>query len=142
VPLNFHEDLKRAESIRGSSDRTFGLVIGLAFAVFGFSPLRHGGHIRVPLLALSGAFLAVALVRPSLLHEVNRAWTKLGLLLSKIVNPVVMTVLFFLVFAPVGILLRMLGKDPLRLKLDRQLTTYWIVRHSPDPQQESMARQF
>lgn len=94
------------------------------------------------MLVLAGVFLAVALVRPSLLHEVNQAWTKLGLLLSKIINPVVMTVLFFLVFAPVGILLRMLGKDPLRLKLDRQTKTYWIVRHSLDPQPESMARQF
>jgi hypothetical protein len=142
MAFNFHEDLKRAASIRGSSDRTFGLVIGLAFAVFTFYPLRHGGHIRIPLLVLSGGFLIVALLRPSLLHEVNRAWTSLGLLLSKIVNPVVMTILFFLVFAPVGILMRLLGKDPLRLKLDPQSKTYWIARQSMGPETESMSRQF
>jgi hypothetical protein len=142
MTTNFHEDLKRAEAVRGSSDRTFGLVFAAFFAVFGLSPLRHGGQVRVLLMVFSGVFLVVALLRPSLLHSANGVWTRLGLLLGRIVNPIVMTILFFLVFAPVGILLRLLGKDPLRLKQDRQATSYWIVRDSASIQPESMSRQF
>jgi hypothetical protein len=142
MALNFHEDLKRAEVIRGSSDRTFGLVFALIFAVYGLSPLRHGGHIRIVGLALAGVFLAIALFLPGWLHPANRLWLKFGLLLGRIINPIVMAILFYLVFAPVGILLRLLGKDPLRLKFDRQKTTYWISRIPPGPQPESMSHQF
>jgi hypothetical protein len=142
MSLNFHEDLKRAETTRGSSDRTFGLLFALFFCVLGLSPLRHAGHIRVWWLAASGITLAVALLWPRLLHPANRLWTSLGVLLGRIVNPIVMAILFFLVFTPVGVLMRLLGKDPLRLKQDRQKETYWIPCHPSDPQTESMSRQF
>jgi hypothetical protein len=72
----------------------------------------------------------------------NWAWTKLGLLLGKIVNPIVIGILFFLVFVPAAVVMRMLGKDALRLKPDRSRSSYWIVRNPPGPQPESMLRQF
>jgi hypothetical protein len=140
--LNFHEDLKRAEGPRGSSDRTFGLVFALVFTVLGLWPLRAGGHVRVAALGVAGIFLAVALLRPSLLHALNRAWTILGLLLGRIVNPLVTGVLFFLVFAPAGLISRLRGKDPLHLKPAREADSYWIIRHPPGPQSDTMSKQF
>lgn len=142
MDFNFHEDLKRAEAIRGSSDRTFGLVIASALTVLSLWPLRAGGHVRAPALGLAGVFLAIALLRPVFLHPLNGAWTFLGLLLGRVVNPVVTAALFFLVFTPAGLISRLRGKDPLRLKPDRETDTYWIIRNPAGPQSETMAKQF
>jgi len=140
--LNFHEDLKRAEKIRGSSDRNFGLVFASVLTVLGLVPIRAGGHVRVPALGLAAIFLVVTLLRPALLHPLNRAWTILGLLLGRVVNPLVTTVLFFLVFTPAGLISRLRGKDPLRLKPRLDTDTYWIIRHPPGPQSDTMSKQF
>ncbi len=142
MSLNFHEDLKRVEVIHGSSDRNFGLVLASVFTALGLLPLRGGGRVRVPVLAVAGVFLVAALLRPALLHQVNRAWTMLGLGLGKIVNPVVTAILFLLVFTPAGLITRMLGKEPLPLKPARDADTYWIVRHPAGPQPASMSKQF
>lgn len=142
MDLNFHEDLKRAEAIRGSSDRTFGLVIASALTVLSLWPLRTGGHVRAPALGLAGVFLAVSLLRPAVLHHLNRAWTFLGLLLGRVVNPVVTAVLFFLVFAPFGLISRLRGKDPLGLKPGLATDSYWNIRHPAGPPSETMAKQF
>ena len=142
MSLNFHEDLERAESIRGSSDRTFGLVFAAAALLFGLAPLRHHNHVRLWSVGLAALFLGVALLRPSLLHTFNRWWTRLGLLMGRVVNPIVMAILFFVVFTPVGFLLRLLGKDPLRLKPDAAAESYWIPRTPQRPLPESMPRQF
>jgi hypothetical protein len=141
MDLNFHEDLKRDQGLRGSSDRAFGLVLAAVFIVLSLSPLRTGGRVRVPALGVAGIVLAIALVRPALLHALNRAWTVLGLLLGRIVNPIVTAVLFFLVFTPMGFISRLLGNDPLRLKM-RQADTYWIRRQPPGPRPDTMSKQF
>ena len=140
--LNFYEDLKRAEKIRGSSDRNFGLVFATVFTALSLWPLRAGGHVRASVLGVAGLFLVIALLRPGLLHPLNRAWTLLGLLLGRIVNPVVTAVLFFLVFTPSGLISRLLGRDLLRLQPARETETYWITRHPPGPQSETMSKQF
>ena len=141
--LNFREDLKRVEEIRGSSDdRNFGLVFATVFTVLSLWPLRAGGHVRARALGVAGVFLLVALLRPALLHPLNRVWTILGLLLGRIVNPVVTAVLFFVVFTPAGLISRLLGKDPLRLKPAGETDTYWINRDPPGPQSETMEKQF
>jgi len=136
-PVNFHEDLERSEALRGSSDRTFGLVFAAASLLVGLAPLRRHGHVRLWALGLALAFLAVALVRPSLLRVFNRLWMKLGYLMGRIVNPIVMAILFFTVFTP-----RLFGKDPLRLKHDPVAGSYWIPRLPPGPSPDSMPRQF
>jgi hypothetical protein len=141
MDLNFHEDLKRAQDLRGSSDRAFGLVLAAVFVVLSLSPLRTGGRVRVPALCVAGALLLIALVRPVLLHTLNRAWTMLGLLLGRIVNPIMTAVLFFLVFTPVGFISRLMAKDPLRLKM-RETDTYWIRRQPPGPRPDTMSKQF
>jgi len=140
--VNFHEDLERSEALRGSSDRTFGLVFAAASLLAGLAPLKHGRHVRIWALGLALVFLAVALIHPSLLRVFNRLWMKLGYLMGRVVNPIVMAILFFTVFTPVAFLMRLFGKDPLRLKLDPVAGSYWIPRLPPGPSPDSMPRQF
>ncbi len=137
-----HEDFSRAHEFTGPSDRNFGTVFTLFFTIIGLWPLRHGQPIRMWALGLAALFLALTLIRPQVLHPLNRAWLGLGLLLGRIVNPIVIGILFYVVFTPAGIIARALGKDFLRLKRNASDKTYWISRTPPGPTPESMAKQF
>lgn len=126
-----------------SSDRSFGLVMAVAFAVIGgFQLYHHRMTIGAVLLVVAAAFAAAALVRPGILHPLNRLWFRLGLLLHKVINPVVMAVIFVGAVVPTGLIMRALGKRPLQLSLDRSAETYWIQRTPPGPAPDSLERQF
>jgi Saxitoxin biosynthesis operon protein SxtJ len=137
-----HEDLSRQHQARLSSDRIFGLVIGTAFLIGGLLPTLHGGAKHWWAIVIGGAIFILALVRPSLLHRPNIYWSKFGLLLSRFASPIVMGLLFFAVMTPLAIIFRGFGNDPLRLKFDREATTYWISRAPPGPSPESIKEQF
>lgn len=137
-----HEDLTREEEIEGSSDRSFGLVFAAVFLLVGGLPVLHGGHIRWWALGVSAAFAVIALVIPSILAVPNRLWMKFGLLLAKIVSPIALGILFYLVFTPIGLVMRLSGKDPMRLKADPNAKSYWIDREPPGPPPQSMTNQF
>ena len=128
--------------VESSSNRSFGLVFTGFFLIVGLLPLLYGHSLRIWALALAGVFLVTALAAPSLLAPLNRLWTKLGLLLHRIVSPIALGILFFGVVTPTGLLMRLLGHDPLRLRLDKTATTYWIVRNPPGPAPESLINQF
>jgi hypothetical protein len=140
--VNSHEDFSRAEAPEGSSDRTFGLVFAIFFLGIALWPLHRGGVPRWWSLALCGVCLLLALARPAALHPANVLWTRLAVLLNKVVNPVVTALLFYLVFTPVGMLMRLSGKDPLRLRFESNTKSYWIERRPPGPPPETMAQQF
>lgn len=140
--MGTHEDLSRNQEVEGSSDRSFGLVFTAVFLIVGFWPLLSGNAIRLWALAVSAVFLALALLRPTLLHPLNRAWMRFGMLLHRVVSPVIMAVMFYLVFTPVGVVMRLLGKDPLRLRMEREAETYWISRTPPGPDPRTMPKQF
>jgi hypothetical protein len=91
---------------------------------------------------VSGACLLVALTRPGLLHAPNLLWTRLAVILNKVVSPLVTGLLFYLVFTPIGTLMRLSGQDPLRLKFDSTPKSYWIERRPPGPPPATMAQQF
>lgn len=137
-----HEDLTREEHVEGSSDRSFGFVFSVVFVVIALWPLWHGGGLRWWSLGVAGAFVVVAIAVPRILAVPNRLWLKFGLLLGKIVSPIALGVLFYLVFMPIGLLMRLLGKDPLKLKRDAEATTYWVDREPPGPPPTSMTNQF
>jgi hypothetical protein len=137
-----HEDFSREEHIEGSSDRSFGFVFAAVFALIALWPLLHHGGLRVWALAVAAAFGLVAIVRPALLATPNRLWMKLGLLLGKIVAPIALGILFYVVLTPLGAMMRMAGKDPLRLKRDAAAASYWIPRQPPGPPPGSMTNQF
>ena len=140
--LDFHEDFRRKEEVKGSSNRGFGIVFAVFFAILTFSPLTHGGEIRWWCFTIAGAFLAAAYLAPRLLTPLNWLWTRFGLLLHHVMNPLIMGLMFFLTVTPVGFVMRMMGKDPLRLKIDRGAKTYWILRDPPGPAPDTMRRQF
>jgi hypothetical protein len=137
-----HESYERREEIKGSSNRSFGIVFAFVFAVIGLLPLVFGGSVRVWALTVGGLFLLVALAVPAMLAPLNRAWLRFGLLLHRIVSPLVLGIMFFLVITPMGLLMRALGKDLLRLRFDKQSSSYWIDRAPPGPAPESLKDQF
>lgn len=137
-----HENFSRDEAIQGSSDRSFGLVFMTVFAVVGVWPLMFGGVVRGWALGVATGFLLTAWFAPKVLHPLNLLWMRFGLLLSKVMNPLIMGVLFYGVITPMGALMRLLGKDLLRLKLDPEADSYWIERDPPGPEPESLTNQF
>lgn len=137
-----HEDFTRHHEIRKGADRALGFVFSAFFVIVACLPLASGGSVRAWAIAVAGLFFAVALIRPALLAPLNRAWTALGLLLHRIVSPVVLGALFYLVLTPTALIGRALGKDPLRLRRDRAAGSYWIERRPPGPPPQSMQDQF
>jgi hypothetical protein len=141
-PLQLHEDIRREHAVVGSSDRSFGLTFAGFFLILAGLGWWRAGERWPYWLGAAAAFALVALVAPKLLAPLNRAWTKLGLLLFKVVNPVVMFVLFAVTIVPIGLIRRALGTDALRLRFDRDAPSYWIPREPPGPAAESMKNQF
>jgi hypothetical protein len=139
-----HEDFTRKETVQGSPDRSFGFVMAAFFALLALFPLLHGplSSIRWWALVVAAAFLALGLLWTAPLRPLNRAWLKLGLLLSKIVSPIVIMVLFYAAVTPIGVLMRWTGKDPLRLRRNAAAASYWIPREPPGPAPDSMKQQF
>lgn len=101
----------------------------------------HHGRLWPWTLSATVLFLVAAWLRPSLLHPLNRLWMKLGLLLHRIVNPLVMGLLFYGTIWPTGLVMRLRGKDLLRLKREPDAESYWIAR-TPGPAPETMRDQF
>ncbi len=93
-------------------------------------------------MMVAGTFLVLTLSVPKVLGPANRMWTKFGLLLHNIVSPLALGILFYLVVTPTGLLMRIFGKDPLRLRLDTAADSYWITRSPPGPDAESLKNQF
>ena len=137
-----HEDLTREQQVEGSSDRAFGLVFAAVFIVIACWPLLHGEMPRRWLFGVAAGFALISMVKPALLGGLNRVWLKLGLLLGKIVSPVALGLLFYGILTPIGALLRLTGKDPLRLRHDPAAASYWIPRKPPGPPPDSMTHQF
>lgn len=125
-----------------SSDRSFGLVFAAVFVVIGCWPLWHSESPRWWALGIATVFAAAALVRPQILHQLNRAWLAFGKLLHRIVSPIVMGALFFLCVTPTAYVMRMRGKDLLSLKRQPDLKSYWIEREPSSSDPDSMKRQY
>ena len=140
--LSTHEDLSRHLDSLGPSDRSFGWVFAAFFLLLGVWPLAHGRPPRWWALAAAGAFAVMAVVRPGLLHKANVVWMRFSVLLSRVVNPIVMAVLFFGVITPMGWLKQRFGEDALRLRSDPAASSYWIERRPPGPRPETMSRQY
>ena len=123
-----------------SSDRSFGFVFAVVFALIAGWPLWHGAAPRWWALGLAVAFVLVAIVRSEILRPLNRAWLALGRLLHLVVSPVVMGVIYFLCVTPIGWLMRRRGKDILSLLRRADLSSYWITRDRAEV--HSMKNQF
>jgi len=137
-----HERLSSQESVEISSERSFGLVFTVVFLIVSLYPLLSGMPMRLWAAVVAGIFLTLALFRPEALAVPNLIWARFGLLLNKIVSPLILGLVFFLVFVPTGYAMRLAGKDLLNLKLDKTKKSYWIERTPAGPSRESMTNQF
>lgn len=122
------------------SERSFTVVFAVVFAVIGVFPLLFGGEVRLWSLGVAGGLLLVGAVRPILLRPLNHLWFRFGMLLHHVISPLVMGIIFLLVVTPTGLLLRLLGKDVLRLRTEPDADSYWILRSPADT--GSMKNQF
>jgi predicted membrane metal-binding protein len=136
---SFHESFEREEEVTYSTDRGFGLVFAGFCSLVTAWKLWHSGAWEGWLLA-SITFLAFALLYPRALAPLNHLWMRFGLVLYRVVNPVILGLMFFACFMPIGLLMRALGKDPLRKRGNPE--TFWVVRNPHGPDSESMKNQF
>jgi saxitoxin biosynthesis operon SxtJ-like protein len=139
---NLHENLDREDEVVGPSNRNFGLTLGAVFGLVAALKVFYWSPWSYLWAGLGAAMLALALFCPKALTLPNKAWLRLGLVLHTIVNPVVMAILFYFTFLPIGLLLRLFDKDVLRLKWEREAKSYWIPRTDTRPLDESMRQQF
>ena len=124
--------MKHADSgkIKISSNRSFGLLFFVVFLIVSLWPLTYEGSIRIWSVVISGVFLILGLINSKLLTPLNVLWFKLGMILGAIISPIVMGIVFFLVVTPTGFILRIMGKDLLNKKYDKEKETYWIKREA------------
>ena len=133
---------KVSDDVEMGSERGFAIVFAAFFAIIAALPLLHGQTPRLWAVGVATIFLIIGLVRPILLRPLNILWFRLSLLLGKIVTPIVMGLIYVIAFIPIGIVLRLCGKDVLALKRRTDRESYWIIRQPPGPEAGSMKRQF
>ena len=118
------------DDIKISSNRSFGIVFFIVFLIIATYPLINQGEIRIWSLLLSLLFLALGLLNTKILTPLNKIWFEFGLFLGKIISPLVMGIIFFLVVTPIGVLMKILNKDLLNLKYHKK-KSYWIEKNDP-----------
>lgn len=136
------EHLSNHEQTPRASDRGFGLVFAAFFLIVALVPLWYGHDVRLWAVGASFTFGFIALTVPALLARLNHLWTEFGQLLHRIIGPVALAILFYGVVTPTGLLMRFFGKDLLRLRFDREASSYWIQRTPTGPSAESLKNQF
>ena len=114
-----------------SSNKSFGIVFFFVFLLIGIYPLINDNSLRIWSLIVSLIFLILGLINSNILTPLNKIWFKFGILLGKIVSPIIMGVIFFLVVTPIGLLMRLFGKDVLNLKLNKKESSYWVEKVGP-----------
>ena len=118
------------DEIKIGSNKSFGIVFFIVFFIIAIYPLLSHNEIRLWSLIISIIFLILGLLNSKLLTPLNKIWFKFGILLGKIISPLVMGLIFFFVVTPIGILMRILKKDLLNLKFNKK-KTYWIEKNDP-----------
>tara|TARA_B100000945_G_C19861168_1_gene358476 strand:- start:87 stop:461 length:375 start_codon:yes stop_codon:yes gene_type:complete len=121
-----------------SAEKKFGILFFIVFLIISLWPLLNNGQVRYWSLIISSIFLVSAFLFPKPLKPLNKVWIKFGETLGRIIAPIVMSLVFFIVLTPIGIILKIFGKDVLRLKSSKK-KTYWLHRNKDVG---SMKRQF
>ena len=118
------------DDVKLSSNRSFGIVFFIVFLPIALYPLTYSGEIRIWSVIISAIFLFLGLLNSKILSPVNKLWFKFGIFLGKIISPLIMGIIFFLVVTPIGLMMRLLGKDLLNLKYNKS-QSYWIEKTGP-----------
>ena len=110
-----------------SSNRSFGILFFIVFLGIGLWPLKNNNDPNYIILGLSSIFLILGIINSKLLYPLNKAWVKFGEILGMIIAPIVMGLVYFIILTPISLLVRLFGKDLLKLKKNKS-STYWIKR--------------
>ena len=122
--MNKNSDLKIG------SNKSFGIVFFIVFLIVGLYPLVNNEELRIWSLIISLFFLILGSINSKILTPLNKIWFKFGILLGRIVSPVIMGVIFFFVVTPIALIMRIIGKDLLNLKFNKD-KSYWIEKTDP-----------
>ena len=137
-----HESFDRPDDVKLGSERSFGLVFAVVFGLIGGRAMWLERPWGVYALGAGAVFLVLAFALPIVLRPLNWIWFKFGLLLHKIMSPVILGLLFFGVIMPIGLLMWILGKRPLSLAFDKASSSYWTPRTPPGPAPDTFSKQF
>ena len=118
------------DDVKIGSNRSFGIVFFVIFLLVAIYPLTNDDELRLWSLFISIIFLLLGLVNSNILNPLNKLWFKFGIFIGKIISPLVMGIIFFLVVTPIGLLMRLLNKDLLKLKFNSD-SSYWIEKNEP-----------
>tara|TARA_B100000989_G_C19318048_1_gene375511 strand:+ start:289 stop:672 length:384 start_codon:yes stop_codon:yes gene_type:complete len=118
------------DEVKLGSNRSFGIVFFIVFLIIAIYPIINQSEIRIWSLFISLIFLILGILNSALLNPLNKIWFKFGLFLAKIISPLVMGIIFFFVVTPIGILMKILNKDLLNLKFNKN-KSYWIEKNGP-----------
>ena len=116
--------------VKIGSNKSFGIVFFIVFLIISFYPLINQENIRVWSLIISLIFLILGLLNSKILNPFNKLWFKFGIILGRIISPLVMGIIFFFVVTPIALLMKLLNKDILNLKFNKK-DTYWIEKSGP-----------
>ena len=118
----------KQKEIKTSSNKSFGLVFFVIFMTIALWPLLNDENIRFWSVIVSIIFLILGLFNSKILTPFNKLWMRLGILLGTIVSPIVMGIVYFVVITPIGLIMKLFGKDVLNLKIDKNKNTYWTLK--------------
>ena len=116
--------------IKIGSNKSFGIVFFIVFLLIAIYPLINNGELRIWSLIIAIIFLILGLINSKVLTPLNKLWIKFGLLLGKVISPLIMGIIFFLVVTPTALIMRIIGKDLLNLKFNKD-KSYWIEKTGP-----------
>ena len=129
----------KQEEIKISSNKSFGIVFFVIFIVIALWPLMKGGDLKIWSIIIAIIFLFLGLINSKILTPLNKLWFRFGVLLGKIVAPIVMGIIYFVVVTPIGVIMKIFKKDILNLKIDKNKKTYWLKK---DENKQNMKNQF
>ena len=118
-------------NVKLGSNKSFGIVFFIVFLIIAIYPILSDGNLRLWSLVISLVFLILGLINSRFLTPLNKLWFKFGIFLGKIISPVIMGIIFFLVVTPIGLLMRLLKKDVLNLSFNEN-KSYWIEKNGPN----------
>ena len=111
-----------------NQNRSFGLLFFIVFLALALWPLTKKGEINIYLISIALIFLVLGLLNSKILSPLNKAWIKFGEILGRVIAPIVMAVVYFLILTPISLLVRLFGKDLIGMKFSNDIKSYWIKR--------------
>jgi len=122
---------KESIPVKVSSEKSFAIVFSIVFILIAIYPLVSGGDLRFWAIGFAIVILIIGFIKPSLLQLPNRLWFRFGMTIGAIVAPIVMSFVYIVAVVPTGLVMKILGKDPLQKKIDKNRDSYWISRETP-----------